>query len=180
MQGNHVIVAGGVNYPIRFGQSALYLLEEKLTEIEGKSLAAGHPPKMSEIKISRGKGVEPRIVKVPVTGLELLQTVPNATAMHIMCWAGMEAARIKNKSRHEPFTVHEVGDIIDEAGGVEEITLPVMRAYAEAFPQKMSPEYLAQLEAAEKLKQQGKDPKNATEDAGKVGKSASSKRSRRG
>lgn len=179
MLGSHVIVAGGDTYPIRFGQSALFLLEGMLTELEGKSIASGHPPKTTEVRISRGKGQEPRIVQAPVVGLELLQFLPNATAMHVMCWAGMESARIKIGVRPTPYTMHEVGDIIDAAGGIEEITLPVMKCYAEAFPKKMTPEYIAMLEAVEKEKREGKDPK-AEGDAGTAGKSGSSKRSRRG
>lgn len=33
-------------------------------------------------------------------------------------WAGLEGARLRNKTRRSEWTIDEVGDLIDEAGGV--------------------------------------------------------------
>jgi hypothetical protein len=35
-----------------------------------------------------------------------------------MLWAGLEGARLKHSDRKEPFTIEEVGDLIDELGGM--------------------------------------------------------------
>jgi hypothetical protein len=54
-----------------------------------------------------------------------------------MLWAGLEGARLKNKSRPSAFTIDEVGDIIDAMmeEGLKPLEL-VMEAWELAHPKK--------------------------------------------
>jgi hypothetical protein len=42
----------------------------------------------------------------------------SAVEIQTMMWAGLEGARLKHLDRKEPYTIDEVGDIIDELGGM--------------------------------------------------------------
>src|SRR6185295_17816838 len=50
-------------------------------------------------------------------GLMLLTGRAGYQMMQIILWAGLEAARVRMKTRREPFTIDEVGDLLDEEGG---------------------------------------------------------------
>jgi hypothetical protein len=41
---------------------------------------------------------------------------PGAVEIQSLLWAGLEGARLKHKDRKEPFTLDEVGDLIDQIG----------------------------------------------------------------
>jgi hypothetical protein len=42
----------------------------------------------------------------------------SAVEIQTMLWAALEGARLKHLDRKEPFTIDEVGDIIDDLGGM--------------------------------------------------------------
>jgi hypothetical protein len=50
-------------------------------------------------------------------GIMLLSGVGGFALLQEVLWAGLEGGRLKNHTRPNPFTVDEVGDLIDEAGG---------------------------------------------------------------
>lgn len=180
MRPDHVIVVGGVNYPIRFGQNALFLLESELMAIEAKSVAAGAKPKTRTITIPSVKGQKPRSIDLPVTGLDLLAEMPNVTSVQLMFWAGLESARMRNRPNDDPYTITAVGEIIDEAGGVENIMIDVMRAYSQAFPKKLKPETIdaMQKQAEEDAKKEKEaDLKNGQAEES-IGTASSSKDSK--
>ena len=52
--------------------------------------------------------------------------------LQLMIWASLEGARRKDRSRSTPYPVDEVGDLIDEAGGLTGISEKVMEAVAAA------------------------------------------------
>jgi hypothetical protein len=54
-------------------------------------------------------------------GLLLLTGRAGYQMMQIILWAGLEAARIRLKIRREPFTIDEVGDLLDEEGGSAQV-----------------------------------------------------------
>ncbi len=46
--------------------------------------------------------------------------------LHLLIWASLEGFRRKYQSRPNAFTVDEVGDLIDDAGGMEEISTKLL------------------------------------------------------
>jgi hypothetical protein len=53
-------------------------------------------------------------------GLMLLSGVGGFAMLHAVLWAGLEGGRLRNTTRPSPYTMDEVGDLIDAAGGVTE------------------------------------------------------------
>lgn len=135
-----VIEAGGKTFVVRFSQNALFLLEQHLESMEDDNRRAGHAAKT---RIERSGG---RDVVVEISGMDLLKELPTNVSMQLLFWAGLEGARLKNRDRAQPYTVYEAGDIIDEVGGIDQIMIPVSRAYALAFPQRFPPNYVATLD----------------------------------
>ena len=83
------IKVGKHTFPILYSANALRRLERE----------TGHPTHRIGILLLTGQG-----------GFDLLQCV---------LWAGLEGARLKLGTRPNPFTIDEVGDMIDELGGPE-------------------------------------------------------------
>jgi hypothetical protein len=50
--------------------------------------------------------------------LQEITGLASVVEIQTMLWAGLEGARLKHLDRKEPFTIDEVGDIIDELGGM--------------------------------------------------------------
>lgn len=86
-------------------------------------------------------------------GYILQQGLGTFNQMHCIVWAGLEGGRIRAKTRPNPFTMDEVGDLIDEAGGPgllwgptgleEKIPNDIIEAWRSAFPQQVRPELKA-------------------------------------
>src|SRR5262245_37744917 len=50
-------------------------------------------------------------------GLLLMSGRAGYQMMQMILWAMLEAARVREKTRREAFTIEEVGDLLDEEGG---------------------------------------------------------------
>lgn len=122
MNADRTIEAGGKTYTIRFGQYAIFLIEQ-----------------------ASGKGIE------------TFEAVPRFSVLYLMLYAGLECARQKYRSRPQPWTMPEVGELIDAAGGIEGMQATIMDAWFAAFP-----EAKARVEAA--MKEAGQE-KNVEEPA---------------
>jgi len=118
------ITIGNKVYPILYSANGLRRLERE----------TGHPTSRIGLLLISGAG-----------GFDLLQCV---------MWAGLEGARLKLLTRPNPFTVDEVGDLIDELGGPEvawdiedgsnpktgwkgsQMAVAVLEAWQSAFPKQ--------------------------------------------
>lgn len=111
------IKVGKATLPILYSANALRRLERE----------TGHPTQRIGILLLTGQG-----------GFDLLQCV---------LWAGLEGARLKLGTRPNPYTVDEVGDMIDELGGPEvawdidakppaPMATAVLAAWSSSFPKK--------------------------------------------
>jgi hypothetical protein len=107
------ITIGKQTYEVRYTSNALRLLEKE----------TGRQTQQIGLMLMAGR-----------YGFGLLQEI---------LWAGLEGARIKLSSRPAPYTVNEVGDLIDEAGGPGEFwdehgsnASAILDAWMEAFPAK--------------------------------------------
>lgn len=111
------IKVGKFTFPILYSANALRRLERE----------TGHPTHRIGILLLTGQG-----------GFDLLQCV---------LWAGLEGARLKHATRPNPFTLDEVGDLIDELGGPEvawdiesepkaPMAVAVLAAWTSSFPKK--------------------------------------------
>lgn len=72
--------------------------------------------------------------------------------LHVILWAGLEGGRIRTAERNRPFTVDEVGDLIDAEGGASTIwdgdgtgdqhpvLTELIEAWGSAFPKPRKPE----------------------------------------
>lgn len=63
--------------------------------------------------------------------------------LHDILWAGLEGARLKEMTRLQPYTIDEVGDLLDEAGGPQVFWAEgsengnlLLEAWQSAFPTK--------------------------------------------
>ena len=83
------ITIGTKVYPILYSANGLRRLERE----------TGHPTSRIGVLLMTGQG-----------GFDLLQCV---------LWAGLEGARLKYLTRPSPYTVDEVGDMLDDLGGPE-------------------------------------------------------------
>lgn len=130
------ITIGSKTYPILYSANALRRLERE----------TGHPTSRIGILLLTGQG-----------GFDLLQCV---------LWAGLEGARLKHLTRPNPYTVDEVGDMIDDLGGAETawdiesvppapMATAVLEAWQSAFPQK------ARLAAARKAQKDAETKNDA-------------------
>lgn len=59
-----------------------------------------------------------------------------AIEIQTMLWASLEGARLKSRSRAEPYTLDEAGDLIDALGGLRAAEAIVIDAWRAAFPGK--------------------------------------------
>lgn len=112
------IKVGKHTFPVLYSANALRRLERE----------TGHPTHRIGILLLTGQG-----------GFDLLQCV---------LWAGLEGARLKLNTRPNPFTIDEVGDMIDELGGPEvawdldakptpaPMATAVLEAWHSSFPKK--------------------------------------------
>lgn len=122
MNADRIIQAGEQTHVIRFGQYAIFLLEQA----SGKSVA-----QFSEM--------------------------PPYSAAYLMLYAGLECARQKHKTRPQPWTLDEVGELIVAAGGMATVQSVILDAWVAAFPASK----LA-VEAATTNNKNGADSKNET------------------
>ncbi len=68
-----------------------------------------------------------------------LKSNPMRVDLQLLIWASLEGFRRKFQSRPNAFTVDEVGDLIDDAGGMEEISTKLLEVL-EASALKAEPE----------------------------------------
>lgn len=113
---DHVIEIGGKVYPLLFSTNAASALDRLLRDLHQGNVA------------------------------ELLGRViakqPSLTDIHMMMWALIEGGRKRaasratdpSKARFTPFTLDEVGDMIDDAGGLQQIMDAVELAMVAATP----------------------------------------------
>jgi len=112
------IKVGKITFPVLYSANALRRLERE----------TGHPTQRIGVLLLTGQG-----------GFDLLQCV---------LWAGLEGARLKLGTRPNPFTIDEVGDMIDELGGPETawdieavppapMATAVLQAWQSSFPKKL-------------------------------------------
>src|SRR5262245_28262632 len=85
-------------------------------------------------------------LSVQVLGTMLVHQRGGLRELQQILWAGLEGARLKHKTRQIAYTLDEVGDLIDEAGGVIEFwdlegdnVRALMEAFKSAFPSKERP-----------------------------------------
>lgn len=111
------ITIGSKAYQILYSANALRRLERE----------TGHPTSRIGILLLTGQG-----------GFDLLQCV---------LWAGLEGARLKFVTSPQPYTVDQVGDMLDDLGGPEvawdieakppsPMATAVLEAWRSAFPSK--------------------------------------------
>lgn len=79
------------------------------------------------------------ILRIPITvlGAKMLGGDCGLMELGLVFWAGLETARIHDKSRPEPYSVEEVGNMIDDFGADAffDIVYPqLLVALTEAFP----------------------------------------------
>lgn len=77
-------------------------------------------------------------IPAPVLGQRMVDGHAGLRELGLVFWAGLETARVKDKSRPMPWSIEEVGDLIDEvigADGFFDIVYPkLLLATTEAFP----------------------------------------------
>lgn len=80
---------------------------------------------------------------VAVLGSLLIHQRGGLRELQQILWAGLEGARLKHKTRQIAYTVDEVGDLIDEEGGIVAFwdkdgdnVKALMDAFQSAFPVK--------------------------------------------
>jgi len=108
------VVFGGRAYSIVYNSNALFRLEKE----------TGYSIQQIGFLLLNGRG-----------GYALMQQI---------LWAGLEGARIRNITRPNPFTVEEVGDLLDTEGGPamiwendkHPVAISIMDAWISAFPKK--------------------------------------------
>lgn len=151
----------GKTLQIRFGQNALYLLEEHLAKLHQQGVLRSR--KFSYTDEKTGNTVELDLA----IGVEDLAQLPRRLGCQVGLWAGLEGARKKYKTRTQPYTIEEAGDIIDDCGGFQAIESTVIEAFKAAFPQLFP----------EDQKQEGTEgaEKNAPPEPAKTGTRRSSK-----
>jgi hypothetical protein len=59
-----------------------------------------------------------RVQKALGQALREITAQAGVVEIQTLLWAGLEGARLKRPERKEPFTLDEVGDIIDDLGGL--------------------------------------------------------------
>ena len=107
MAANRTINVGDKAFSVRLGWNAVRRIEEVL-----------HEP-------------------VQAIGLRMVLGQAGLRELGTVFWAGLETARIKDKSRPQPYTLEEVGDIIDEMDAdvfFEQVYPQLIEAITEAFP----------------------------------------------
>lgn len=171
---DRILVAGGIPYLVRFGQNAVFFLEQRLEEQEFAAMHRTQRPRLT------AHDINPALGQTPLQGLELLKSLPTAQSMHMMLWAALDGGRLKQKVRIEPFTFHEVGDIIDQVDDPDLVTMMVMNAWADAYPNKLPAEWeklmrMAEEAVAAKSNGNGNNSKNGQREGLPTGKIPSSK-----
>lgn len=67
-------------------------------------------------------------------GAKLSNSELGISALVTLAWAGLEGFRRKNTPRKPSIKWEDVGDIIDECGGVRKVTPTILDSFMEAFP----------------------------------------------
>lgn len=105
MEEDVLLRSDGRDYPLRFTSNALFRLEREL----------GRPCQVLLAAYAAGE-----------TGVMENQT---------LLWAGLEGARLKRDAPRSPFTIDEVGDIVDKVPGWWPAVLPLLgEALRRALP----------------------------------------------
>jgi hypothetical protein len=76
-------------------------------------------------------------IPIQAVGARMTNNQAGVRELGIVFWAALETARLKTRNRPQPWTVDEVGDLIDEIGSdvFFEVVYPqVLDAFIEAFP----------------------------------------------
>jgi hypothetical protein len=137
MAATHTIEVNGKAFQVRIGWNAVRRIEEAL----------GEPVQDVGVKMMAGR-----------SGIRELG---------IIFWAGLETARLKERTRPNPWTIEEVGDLIDEAGSpafFDQIYPKLMVAFSEAFPPA---KLLAEGQKAAKKGGESARPRRAAAGTGK-------------
>lgn len=169
------VTIDGTVYPLRFGQNALYQLELRLAEMEDERIARGGKARTG----FRLDPVSKKTIIEPLRGKHLLKFWPDSVQNQLTFWAALEGGRLEDGKRDEPFTMKEVGKLMDEAGS-DSVILQSNLAYNDAHPGEFSKEFLENLLKLEEARKNGPPvPESApvpeSQTAGKHGKRGSSK-----
>jgi hypothetical protein len=108
MNPERTIEIGGRAYPLLFSTNAVYQLELKLRQDNMGTLGSF----LQRVAAGQAGPVE----------------------LHLLLWACMEGGRRKTGFRPIPFTLDEVGDLIDDAGGIVTLASKLSDAVAAASP----------------------------------------------
>lgn len=149
MKADRVLEIGDRTYPIVYSQNAQYALDMYVKENNTESVRwfaeiKGEDDKKSKI-VERpdgnpfefeGKTIIPYFRRG--SGADLVDRVislqGSAADIHLFFWAILEGGRIKHKTKEKAFTVQEVGELIDEAGGLLEVSRQLNEALKAAVP----------------------------------------------
>lgn len=162
MQSDRTITVGDQTLEIRYGQNGLYLIDQELCRQKNAGVLKPRTYTYTDPKTKKTSELEAPVM------LEDLFFLPRRLSTQIGLWAGLESARRKNKTRLNPWTIEEVGDLIDEAGGFQNIEATVVEAFKAAFPQ-----YFPEPEKTE-----GEPEKNEPEETPAIGTRSSRKPSK--
>ena len=113
---DRTINLGGREFKTRYGHNAMVLIEEHLCKLVTEGVIKSLSPQLG-------------------VGVWDMGQLPRRVDVQITLWAGLETARKKYNTRPELFTLEEVGDLIDEAGGIVAVNSQVMEAFKIAFPE---------------------------------------------
>jgi|ERR1044071_2169028 hypothetical protein len=172
MQSDRTIQAGDKSYVIRFGQNALYLLEQELTKLQTQGVLK--PRKFSKTDEKTGATIE---LDLPIDVADLAQ-LPRRVGAQVGLYAGLEGGRLKYKTRPQPFTVEEAGEIIDAAGGFQNVEAAVIESFKAAFPQYFPEEEKSEGNSSKSEGKSETPEKNEKEEPASTGTRSSSRRSK--
>jgi len=74
-----------------------------------------------------------------------------------LLYAGMEGYRRKFRTRHEPYTIDDAADVLEDCGGIPGVQDPLSRCFAAYWPTAMG----VKLEESAKKKNGGKPKKKS-------------------
>lgn len=177
------ITINGTEYPLRFGQNAMYRLDQRVYQMEDVRVANGAKPR--ELSMAFKDDASGQFVLIPMQGIQILHKYyPTYMKLQVMLWAALETGRIKSETPKLPFTMDAVGDLIDAAGGLTEVEPELMLAFNDCAESKFAKEYLETLTKRIEARKNGQPaPESASvpEDLPirKRGKNVSSKASKR-
>lgn len=149
MQSDRTIQAGAKTLTIRFGHNGIAFIEDQLCKM--------HRDGTLEKAVVDGEAL-------PITIFDLFR-LPRWTGTRLGLWAGLESARRKYHSRKEPYSMDEVGELLDDCELVE-VEKTVGECLRAALP-KMEPQQ-------EGIEQTAADAKNGQEETAPTGMPGSS------